>query len=105
VTLGCVLVANHGHEAKLHNATEDVSGNIGAAGVVANVFCENFFATVWSRDASFNGYPRNRVPLLAGYLNYVMDRGLLCKQLLGKRSPSENDFDQTGKQFFHRPDH
>ena len=60
--LGGVLVANHGHDAKLHNATERVSGNIGTARVVANVFREDFFATVWSRDARLNRYSRNGVP-------------------------------------------
>jgi hypothetical protein len=74
-----VLVANHGHLAKLHNATEHVSGNIGAVGVVANVFCQNFFAAVWSRDARLNCYPRNGESLLAGHLHYVTDRGFLRK--------------------------
>ena len=74
-----MLVANHGHEAKLHNAAEHASSNIGTARVVANVFRENFFAAVWSRDARLNHYPRNGKPLLAGYLYYVTDRGLLRK--------------------------
>jgi len=60
MTVGYMLVANHGHKAKLRNATQHVSGNIGAAGVVANVFCENFFTAVWSRDARLNRYPGNR---------------------------------------------
>jgi hypothetical protein len=74
-----VLVANHGHEAKLHNAAEHASSNIGTARVVANVFRENFFAAVWSRDARLNRYPRNRGPLLAGYLYYLPDRGFVRK--------------------------
>lgn len=74
-----VLVANHGHEAKLHNATKQLSSNIGTARVVANVFRENFFAAVWSRDARLDRHPRNGEPLLAGYLHYVTVRGLLRK--------------------------
>jgi hypothetical protein len=79
VTLGCVLVANHGHDAVLHNATEHMSSYIRAARMVANVLRENFFVAVWSGNASLNSYPWNRGPLLVGYLNYVIDGGLLCK--------------------------
>ena len=74
-----VLVANHGHEAKLRNATEHAGSNIGTARVVANIFRENFFAAVWSRDARLNRYPRNGKPLLAACLHYVTDRGSLRK--------------------------
>jgi hypothetical protein len=66
--------ANHGHEPKLHNATEHMCSNIGAAWVVAKVFRENFFAAVRSRKARLDGYLRNGV-LLAGYFHYLTDRG------------------------------
>jgi hypothetical protein len=56
LALWCVLFANHVHEAKLHNATKHTSGDIGTAGIVANVFRENFFAAFWSSDARFNRY-------------------------------------------------
>jgi len=77
--LWIVLVANHGHETKLHNAAQHASSNVGTARVVANVFRENFFAAVWSRHTRLNRYLRNREPLLAEDLNYVMDRGLWRK--------------------------
>ena len=70
-----VLVANHGHDAKLRNATEHMYSNIGAARVVAKVFRENFFAAVRSRKTRLDGYLRNGVPL-AGYFHYLTDRGL-----------------------------
>lgn len=54
-----MLVTNHGHEAKLHNATEHASSNIGTARVVAKVFGQNFFAAVWSRNARLDRYLRN----------------------------------------------
>ena len=74
-----MLVTNHGHEAKLHNATEHASSNIGTARVVAKVFGQNFFAAVWSRNARLDRYLRNGDPSSTGYLHYVMDRGLLRK--------------------------
>ena len=77
--LRIVLIANHGDEAKLHNATEHASSNVGTARVVANVFPKNFFAAVRSRHARLNRYLRNRESLLAEDLNYVMDRGLWRK--------------------------
>jgi hypothetical protein len=74
-----VLIANYGHHAKLDNAAKHMSRNIGTAGVVAEVFCKNFFAPVWSRDARLNRYLRNGEPLLAGCLYYLPDRGFVRK--------------------------
>ena len=73
-----MVVANHGHEAELRNATEHASTNIGTPRVVANVFRENFFATVWSRNARLNRYPRNG-SLPAGCVYYLPDRGVVRK--------------------------
>lgn len=74
-----MLVANHGYEAKLDDAAEHASSYVGTSGVVTNIFRENFFAAIWSRDARLDRYPRNGEPLLSGYLHYVTDRGLLRK--------------------------
>jgi len=44
-----VLVANHNDVAQFHHASKHVSSNIGTAGVIAEVFGEQFVVPVWSR--------------------------------------------------------
>jgi hypothetical protein len=54
-----VLVANDGGIAEFHHASEHLSRNIGAAGVIAEVFSEQFFVPVWSREARLDRHLRN----------------------------------------------
>ena len=44
-----MLVANHNDVAQFHHASKHVSSNIGTAGVIAEVFGEQFVVPVWSR--------------------------------------------------------
>jgi hypothetical protein len=55
-----VFLANNRGQAKVGEASEHLGGNIGTVLVVAEVFGEQFFVSVWSREARFDGYPRNR---------------------------------------------
>lgn len=54
-----MLVANDNDLAQFHHASKHVSSNIGTAGVIAEVFGEQFFAPVRSREARFDRYVRN----------------------------------------------
>jgi hypothetical protein len=49
-----MLLANHGENAKLRNATKDVRCDIRAIGNVAEVLCQGFFPAVWIRKARLN---------------------------------------------------
>jgi hypothetical protein len=55
-----VLLANNRGHAKVGEASQHLGSNIGAVFVVAEVFGEQFFAPVRSREARLNSYPRNR---------------------------------------------
>ena len=57
-----MLVANYGHEAKLHNVPERTSSNVGAARVIAEIFRKFFFTAVWSCKTRLNGYPGRGEP-------------------------------------------
>jgi hypothetical protein len=52
-----VFLANNRGQAKVSEASEHLGSNIGTVLVVAEVFGEQFFTSVWSRKARFNGYP------------------------------------------------
>jgi len=59
-----VLVASGGHSADLSHATESLGSNIGAVRVIAEIFSEQFFASVRRHEARFDRYLRNRrIPL------------------------------------------
>src|SRR5580658_546958 len=55
-----VFLANNRGQAKVSEASEHLGGNIGAVLVVTEVFGEQFFSSVRSREAGLDGYPRNR---------------------------------------------
>jgi len=54
-----VFLANNRSQAKVREASERLGSNIGTVLVVTEVFSEHLFASVWSGEARFNGYPRN----------------------------------------------
>ena len=61
---GCVLVASGGQGANFSYAPKCLSSNVGTVRVVTEIFSEQFVAPVWSREARFDGYLRNRrIPL------------------------------------------
>jgi hypothetical protein len=62
-----VLVAGGRHDADLSDATECVGSNIGTARMVAEIFSEQFFDPVRSREARFDRYLRNRGSPLREY--------------------------------------
>ena len=55
----CVFVADSGGGTDFHRAPEHMGSNIGTVGLVAQIFCEKFFAPVRSSEARFNRYLRN----------------------------------------------
>ena len=57
-----VFLANNGGQAKIREASEYLGSNIRAVLVIAEIFSEHFFASVRSREARFNGYPRDEEP-------------------------------------------
>ena len=54
-----MLVANGCHSADLFHATKHMGGNIGTARMVAQIFCQQLFASVRSCEAGLNRYLRN----------------------------------------------
>ena len=54
-----VFLANNRGQAKVCEASEHLGSNIGTILVVAEVFGEQFFASVRSREARVNGHSRN----------------------------------------------
>jgi hypothetical protein len=54
-----VIIADRREKAELDNNAEHMGRDIGAAGVVAEIFREFFFVAVWSREARFNRHPRH----------------------------------------------
>jgi hypothetical protein len=54
-----VLVAYGYGKAELPRASERVGSNIGTTRVIAKIFCEQFFAPVWSLEARLDRYLRN----------------------------------------------
>lgn len=54
-----MLIADIGGNAEFHDAADHLSGNIGTAWVVAEVFLQCFFMAVGSCHACLNGYPRH----------------------------------------------
>ena len=54
-----MLVTNDSDSSELHHASEHLGSNIGTAGVVTEIFGEQFFAPVRSRDACLDRYLRN----------------------------------------------
>jgi hypothetical protein len=54
-----VFLANDRGQAKVGEASEHLGSDIRTVFVVADVFGEQFFASVRSREARFNGYSRN----------------------------------------------
>jgi hypothetical protein len=55
----CVLAANDSDKAELRHASQHLGCNIRTAWVVAEVFGEQFFAPVRSREARLDRYLRN----------------------------------------------
>jgi hypothetical protein len=56
---GRVLGANRCHNAHFPHTPERLGSNIGTAGLVAQIFCKQFFVSVRSREARFDRYLRN----------------------------------------------
>ena len=54
-----MLVANDNGVAQFYHASKNVSSNIGTAGVIAEVFGEQFIMPVWSGEARFDRDLRN----------------------------------------------
>lgn len=54
-----MVVANDNELVQSHHASEHVSCNIGTAGMIAEVFGEQFVVPVWSLEARFDRYVRN----------------------------------------------
>jgi hypothetical protein len=73
-----VFLANNRGHAKVREASQRLGSNIRTILVVAEVFGEQFFASVWSREARFNDYPRNGDPPIECF-NYPMVGGLWRK--------------------------
>jgi hypothetical protein len=48
--------------------------------VIAEIFREQFFVPIWSREASLNRYSRNWRAPLSEYFYYLIDRGYLRKK-------------------------
>ena len=55
----CVLVTNGYGKAEFPRASERVGGNIRTSRVIAQIFSEQFFATVWRLEARLDRYLRN----------------------------------------------
>jgi hypothetical protein len=56
---GCVLIANGSDKVEFRHASEHLACNIRTARVVAEVFGEQFFVPVRSREARLDRYLRN----------------------------------------------
>ena len=54
-----VLVTNGRGKAEFPRASERVGGNIRTSRVIAQIFSEQFFATVWRLEARLDRYLRN----------------------------------------------
>jgi hypothetical protein len=73
-----VLVANGGDKTHVRHTSKHLRSNIGTPWVVAEIFDEQFFVPVWSREVRLYRYWRNGKSLNE-YLHYPADRGLLRK--------------------------
>jgi len=60
VPLGHMFVTNYGHNAEFRHDPKRVGSKIGTAGVVADVFREQFFTAFWTDEACLDRYLRNR---------------------------------------------
>lgn len=69
-TSRCVLVANDNGVAQFHHASKHVGSNIGTAGVIAEVFGEQFLVPVWSREARFDRHVWNGESLQLNDFDY-----------------------------------
>jgi hypothetical protein len=88
--LRCVLFADSSDKAYVPHATEHLSCNIRTAGVVAEVFRQQFFTPIRSREARFDRYLRNGdSPPSTCILGCV--EGLLCEWILWLDQFSVND--------------
>ena len=54
-----MLIANDSDSSEFHHASEHLGSNIGTAGVVTEIFSEQFFAPVRSREARLDRHLRN----------------------------------------------
>jgi hypothetical protein len=55
-----VIIADGDHSADVSYKPERLGSNVGTAGVVAEIFGEQFFAPVWSWEPCLDRYARNR---------------------------------------------
>ena len=76
-----VLVANGSNKAYLRHTSKHLRSNIGTRWVVAEIFDEQFFMPVWSREARLYRYWRNGKSTNRVSVN-LMVRGFLRKYLL-----------------------
>ena len=71
-----MLIADGCGGADFHGASEDMGRNVGTVWLVAKVFGEQFFSSVWSFEARLDGYLRNRKSPL---YDYLMRKSLLAQ--------------------------
>jgi hypothetical protein len=71
-----VLIADGRGGADFHGASEDMGRNVGTVWLVAKVFGEQFFLSVWSSEACLDGYLRNRK---SPSYHYLMRKSLLTQ--------------------------
>ena len=76
-----MLVANNSDQAEFRDVSERLCSNIGTARMVAEIFRQQFFVPVRSREARLYGYQRNGKSLTE-YLYYLMARRLMRKWYL-----------------------
>lgn len=74
-----VFVATDRDRADFHDAAEHLGSYVGTTRVVTEVFSEQFFAPVWSREARLDRHVRNMEGPLIECLYCAMNRGVLCK--------------------------
>ena len=71
-----MFIAEGGGSADFHGASEDMGRNVGTVWLVAKIFGEQFFLSVWSFEACLDGYLRNRKSPL---YDYLMRKSLLTQ--------------------------
>src|SRR5581483_2698023 len=56
---GYVFFANRCKQTEFDDATEHMRGDVGTTRVVAEIFLQFFFATIWTYETCLNSYPRH----------------------------------------------
>jgi hypothetical protein len=77
-----MLVAYGCYSADLSHTPEHVGSNVGTTCLIAQIFCEQLFAPVRSREARLDRYLRNGKPPLRILALFDAHEGLLRKEFL-----------------------